>query len=113
MKQQWLQVKHVFSAALDHTDDSIAEFLDQQCGNDRELRAEVERLLKEHRSAGDFLEKPFLDREASRAQMSLPSSAAAAPGFFGTDRFILTRRLGAGAFGEVYEAFDSQRVEVP
>src|SRR3974390_586348 len=36
-----------------------AAFLEQACGNDKELRAEVERLLAAHQDAGNFLEEPI------------------------------------------------------
>jgi serine/threonine protein kinase len=29
--------------------------------------------------------------------------------FEGTDRFVIKRRIGAGAFGVVYEAYDRER----
>ncbi len=50
---------------------------------------------------------------AEVSQISQPGSRSAAPDqgaedFAGTDRFLVQRRLGAGAFGVVYEAFDRQ-----
>ncbi len=49
--------------------------------------------------------KPCPDSTPKSDSASLPSLAES---FVGTERFLVQRRIGAGAFGVVYEAFDRQ-----
>src|SRR6266702_2322226 len=48
----------VFAEALQLSAGERADYLERACGADAELRQRVERLLKAHDHAGDFLEKP-------------------------------------------------------
>ena len=55
---QWRQVTTVFHAALAREDDARAAFIDAACGEDADVRAEVERLLAAHQRAGHFGDEP-------------------------------------------------------
>ena len=101
---KWRQVKDIFSAALEHPPGKVDSFLDEACGSDLELRAEVSRLLREHADTDDFLEAPLISRE--RYSAPAPRDPIQP---FQNDRFLLRQKLGAGGFGEVYEALDRQR----
>src|SRR5262245_52832885 len=48
-------IKEIFNDALDLSPREREDFLDRACGSDVELRGQVERLLKSHRTATDFL----------------------------------------------------------
>ena len=48
----------IFDQALDQPPEARAAFLDQVCGTDSELRAEVEKLLRHHLDSDDFLVQP-------------------------------------------------------
>ena len=49
-------VKAIFAQAiLKTTSEDLSLFLDEVCGSDANLRAEVESLLASHRDAGNFL----------------------------------------------------------
>ena len=106
---KWRAVKYVFSAALQRPAAVLGSFLDEACGNDPELRAEVNRLLIEHLKVGDFLEKPLALRDELGARLSSAVAGAIDTPFLGTARFEVRRKLGSGGFGEVYEVLDRER----
>jgi eukaryotic-like serine/threonine-protein kinase len=55
----WNKVKALFSAALEQEPSRQAAFLRQACPDD-DLRQEVEKLLRNHEQAGDFLRDPVV-----------------------------------------------------
>ena len=59
MSLDFQRLEQVLAEAAARSDPAErAAFLAQACGDDRELRADVERLLSAHQQAGDFLETP-------------------------------------------------------
>jgi WD40 repeat protein/serine/threonine protein kinase/tetratricopeptide (TPR) repeat protein len=74
-----------------------AEFLDKSCGEDRELRSQLERLLLSHEQAGSFLEKRPAELGATIAQSernrdaSLDAGLAAA---FGQENAVVIGSAG-------------------
>ncbi|MGI8957125.1 MAG: protein kinase domain-containing protein [Chthoniobacterales bacterium] len=78
-------------------------FLDQECRNDRELRAEIESLLIQQDQIGRFLEEPAVHLAADEL---LPASARP-PGEVIGDYEILSL-IARGGMGEVYLAEDCQ-----
>ncbi len=54
MMADWDRVKQVFQAALEWSLETRPTFLDETCGDDAALRAEVESLLRGHEQAGSF-----------------------------------------------------------
>ena len=52
----WERVKDLFSAALEREAAERDAFLDEACGGDTELRAEIDSLLAAHDTTGDFIE---------------------------------------------------------
>jgi len=71
MSERWQRIREVFHRAVQRPAEEWPAFLDDACGDDTELRAEVESLLASHREAGSFIE--------SSASGS-PSESADAPG---------------------------------
>src|SRR5262245_56758776 len=57
---QWSRIKLLVQAALDRRPQDRATFLDEACGGDQVLRAEVDSLLAAHEAAGDFAERPAI-----------------------------------------------------
>jgi hypothetical protein len=68
MSEKQPQLDALFLAAMEiESSADRAEFLDSACGADLELRREVDRLLQSNAEAGDFLERPAPELEATIA----------------------------------------------
>src|SRR5262245_30612146 len=100
---QWRRIKDVFHLALSRAPEERAPFLSDACAGEDELRAEVERLLAAHASAGGFLETspvPGLVHPIAQATATLTGRAL--------DHYKVERLIGAGGMGEVYAARDTE-----
>ena len=53
--ERWRHIESLLQAALDHTPADRSAFLEQQCGTDRDLRAQVGALLDSEAHLGQFL----------------------------------------------------------
>lgn len=91
-RERFQQMKEAFLRARAEPPDARARLLDNECGHDIEMRAAVERLLRQERRARKFLRRK-----------TPPESADS---FSGTDRFEVRHKIGSGGFGDVYAAFD-------
>src|SRR5215471_7810867 len=95
--RKWQEVTRVFGAALEQPASRLACFLDDECGGDAEVRAEVKRLLFNHLNAGEFLEGsiPILRPPAA-------SSHSDDSGFLNRPligpRFEIRVKVGSGGF---------------
>ena len=90
----------IFANALQcRSPEALAAFLDDACGNDRALRAEIEALLQAHYKAGDFLK----GRDVPADDCESPQ-----PEFQGAGTMIgqyrLVEQIGEGGMGVVYVA---------
>ena len=84
------RIERIYQRALDIDGDERAAFLSKECGDDRELRGEVETLLSHYEAAPDsFLRSPLSDD-------------VDAPERIGT--YDVKRTLGEGGMGAVYLA---------
>ena len=101
-KDIWQRAEELFHAALERPPETRCAFLDEVCGEDIELRAQVERLVSKDELAGSLLEKPVLAgvTGARDAAGSLVGKQ------YGSYRILSL--LGAGGMGKVYRARDSK-----
>ncbi len=93
------RVREILARALEQPAAERSAFLDEACGDDRPMRAEVASLLRACDAMGDFLDEPAI---ASLSEI-WPGQSALAHG----DRvggYEIIRAIGAGGSGTVFEA---------
>jgi len=89
-------LKRIYQQARERRVDERAVFLDQACGGDAGLRAEVETLLAQEEGLGDFLRQPAArEPEPAEEPTSHPERIGA---------YRILRPLGWGGMGVVYLA---------
>lgn len=97
------RLAEIVKCAVECEPEGRAAFLDEQCGNDPLLRADIESLLREEDGAGQFLEMPALHLAAE----SFVGEGAFTAGQVVGGYKILSL-VGAGGMGDVYLAEDLQ-----
>jgi len=99
--ERWLRLKSLFGQALEQDESVRAAWLEQRCGGEPDLLAQLQRLLRgEPRSAG------ILANPAEQLLGRLLPDDDTANALLGSDvgAYRLTRLLGQGGMGRVYLA---------
>src|SRR5439155_591417 len=94
-----MKAEDIFLAAVDKkTAAERKAYLDSACGDDAELRAQVEGLLHSHEEAGSFLNAPLFD-----SPPTIDQPVVEKPGTR-IGPYKLLQQVGEGGFGVVFMA---------
>jgi len=93
-------IKSIFWSAIEKktTEERVA-YLDKICASDSALRLKIDDLLKLHENAGDFLESPIIDPDATLNDLPRTEEPGAVIG-----PYRLLEKIGEGGMASVYMA---------
>ena len=100
----WERVRESFHSALSRQPEERQNFVNQACGNDERLRAEVNSLLSSHNGAESFMETAAIAKVADVVEVK--STKLEAGECFG--HYDIVEQIGAGGMGEVCVAKDTR-----
>ena len=100
---KWQRVGDIYHAAMALSAEERPAYLDAACGDDAEVRREVESLLAHAGDASGFLETPALELTGRALAARTTSWIGRRVGQYEVRSFI-----GAGGMGEVYLAHDTR-----
>ena len=101
---KWQKVREIFDSALRRQPEERRRFVNEVCGDDKTLLAEVESLLSSHDSAESFMETPAVAKVADMIEAETKKLEAGK--CFG--HYEIIKQIGAGGMGEVYLAKDKK-----
>jgi non-specific serine/threonine protein kinase/serine/threonine-protein kinase len=92
---RWEELQRVFDEAVERTAELRPAFVAQACGDDLELRRNVEALLRAHEAAGRFLETPVGDETPTEGTDLVGRRVGP---------YTIAAEIGRGGMGTVYRA---------
>ena len=100
--ERWERIKQIFNSAVREEPSQRAAFLSEACGNDGNLRKEVESLIRAHEKDGSFIDSPAYDRSSF-----IDKFGDLKPGKR-LGSYEIRSFIGQGGMGQVYLATDTR-----
>src|SRR5438045_4050959 len=91
--EQWRRAKEILAACLELDSERRHSFLDQACGDDLEMRRELDSLILAYDEEEDPLERPPLAPEQSEGASMIGRRVG---------HYSIVRELGEGGMARVY-----------
>ncbi len=101
--ERWQELKEILYPALELAAAKRSSFLDEKCGDDNELRTEIESLIAAHSSAAERFESPAVEMIAKVVSDEQADEMVGRS----IGRYDIIDKLGAGGMGEIYLALDT------
>ncbi len=99
------QVEEIYHAALEIPDGKRESFFKEHCGEDQELRREIETLLAFEKTFGNFIDLP---PESLAAEIFSEKEKETSFVNRTINNYKVEKLIGRGGMGEVYLAFDTK-----
>ncbi len=99
----WEKIKKIFLEAIELAPENRARFLEEKCGGDIALRAEIEQLIRQDEAASGLMSRPAIEKTAARV---FAGTLDARDPLIGekVGAYHLVEEIGRGGMGAVYLA---------